>query len=86
MANGILNFFSSFGKGIADFFVGIIDVTTDVGGIIIDGVSNVVDFLKNAFFTLNDLVEVFPIECRVLLLSFLGLASMYLAYKIVKGG
>jgi len=48
--------------------------------------NNLINFLTNSFTTLYELVEIFPIECRVSLLAFLGVASAYLAYKIIKGG
>jgi len=84
--DSIFGFFKGIGNGIVDFFSGIFDFATDVGDVVLGGINNLINFLTNSFTTLYELVEIFPIECRVSLLAFLGVASAYLAYKIIKGG
>lgn len=84
--DNVINFFKGIGEGAINFFKSIFEPAIEVGGAVVDGVTKVKDFLINAFVTIYDLVEIFPIECRVLLLTFLTVASAYLIYKLVRGG
>lgn len=63
-----------------------INFFTNAADTVVKGATEVITFIKNAFDTLRELVFIFPLPIRSIMLSALLVGSAYLLYKIARGG
>ncbi len=68
-----------------DSFSTVIESVKTLFELIVDSISNFVDFASNIFTTIQSLFFIFPYEVRPILVSFLSIAVFYLIYKLIRG-